>query len=144
MIDKTKPKKTKTRSKTSVKPDANFFNNADTYIQKMGAEAQMQRQCVYWIAQAFPYVQCIHIPNGVDASNPLVRYVRKLLGVVSGVPDLLIILPNKKVFYVELKTPTGVVSDAQKLFMEKCVLEVFIIRSFEDFTNLICQKIKEV
>ena len=134
----------KTRSKTAVKPNADFYNNADAYIKKMGAETQMQRQCVYWIGQAFPYVQCIHVPNGIDAANPLVRYVRKMLGVVAGVPDLMVILPNKKVFFVELKTSTGVVSDVQKLFMEKCPLEVFVIRSFEEFTSLICQKIKEV
>lgn len=60
-------------------------------------------------------------------------------GVLQGVSDLVIVLPNK-VLFVELKTERGKQSKSQKEFEAKLIsigYEYYIIRSLEDFKELI-------
>ena len=65
----------------------------------------------------------------------------KAIGVVAGVSDFTLIIPNHIVF-IELKITGGVQSSAQKLFMhlvqDRNHLYV-IIYSFEEFKNFINQ-----
>jgi hypothetical protein len=44
----------------------------------------------------------------------------KSQGVVAGVPDLAFVLPGGSAAFLELKSPTGRLSPAQKAFGEKC------------------------
>lgn len=60
-------------------------------------------------------------------------------GVLQGVSDLVIVLPNK-VLFVELKTEKGVQSKNQKEFQSKLIslgYEYFLIRSLAEFQELI-------
>jgi hypothetical protein len=57
-----------------------------------------------------------------------------------GWPDLTLVLPNGKVLFVELKTPTGVLSKLQNRMLEKLKrnkANVYIIRSSAEFAELI-------
>jgi hypothetical protein len=60
-----------------------------------------------------------HIPNGMNTdARTGAQFKRE--GVVSGIPDLQIVVPNGKVIWVELKKRKGgVVSKAQKDVHEK-------------------------
>jgi hypothetical protein len=63
----------------------------------------------------------------------------KATGLISGVSDLIVILPNKVIF-IEVKTETGKQSDNQKLFKEKVTnlgFEYLIVRSLSEFQNFI-------
>ena len=56
-----------------------------------------------------------------------------------GFPDLVTIDPHGQVIFVELKTPTGRLSDTQRFFQEKLIRQnanVRTIRTIEDFQNL--------
>ena len=66
------------------------------------------------------------------------------IGVVSGVSDMIMILPEKVIF-LEIKTPTGKQSTKQKEFEEKVKKlghKYFILRSLEDFKNKVEKLIK--
>lgn len=60
-------------------------------------------------------------------------------GVLQGVSDLVIVLPNK-VLFVELKTQKGVQSKNQKEFQSKLITlgyDYFLVRSLSEFQELI-------
>jgi len=59
-----------------------------------------------------------------------------------GWPDLTVILPNGTVLFVELKTPTGVLSKLQQHIHSKIKKQqgnVYVIRSLESFQTLVTE-----
>jgi hypothetical protein len=82
------------------------------------------------------------IPNG-GTRNKLEAITMKATGLLAGASDLIVILPNGKLMFIELKTDTGKQSDKQIDF-EKRVndlgFEYRIIRSLEEFKQLIWTK----
>ena len=68
----------------------------------------------------------------------------KASGVVAGVPDMLLMWKGRA-YGFEFKTPTGVLSPAQKEVHEAWTsqgINVFVVRSFEQFRELIEKIIK--
>ena len=61
---------------------------------------------------------CFHCPNGEKRDG---RTASKLMamGVKPGVPDLIFILPNGKILWVELKLANGILSKSQEKFRHK-------------------------
>lgn len=101
------------------------------------------------IYQFFQNTYCLkhHTPRGLIFSVPNggTRNIReamtmKATGLLSGVSDLIVFLPNGKMLFVELKLQNGRQSDNQKDF-EKRVDDLgypyHIIRSLEQFKELI-------
>ena len=65
----------------------------------------------------------------------------KWISTVTGVPDRIVIL-NNQIYLVELKTPTGVVSERQKLVfrqLEEHGQKVHLLRSKSDVENFISE-----
>jgi hypothetical protein len=59
------------------------------------------------------------IPNGIPASPRIgARFVKH--GLLAGAPDLLIITPDGRTNFLEVKAPDGRQSDAQKDFQARC------------------------
>jgi hypothetical protein len=80
------------------------------------------------------------IPNG-GTRHIMEAMTLKATGLLKGASDLIVILPNKKLIFVELKMPKGVQSIEQKDFESRVILlgfEYHIIRSLEEFKGLIC------
>jgi hypothetical protein len=68
----------------------------------------------------------------------------KWISTVTGVPDRIVIL-NNQIYLVELKTPTGVVSERQRLVfkqLEEHGQTVHILKSKSDVENFIDETIK--
>lgn len=62
----------------------------------------------------------------------------KASGVMPGVSDLIVIIPNKTI-YVEVKTETGTQSEKQKEFqqiVEALGFEYYLVRSLDDFNKI--------
>lgn len=81
------------------------------------------------------------VPNG-GWRNPTVAAKLKAEGVRAGVSDL-IIIKQGKVFFVELKTPTGKQSDSQKIFeqeVKKQGFDYLIWRSVDDCIDFFVDK----
>lgn len=75
-----------------------------------------------------------HTPNGGSRNSEIEGASLKGLGVIAGVPDLTI-LGDGKVFFMEVKSPSGRVRPAQRKFMsllEKSGIECAIVRSIDD------------
>lgn len=46
------------------------------------------------------------VPNG-NRNNPIQGHKYKIMGQMPGVSDLIILLPDRKVYFIELKNPNG-------------------------------------
>jgi len=83
------------------------------------------------------------IPNG-GTRNKLEAITMKATGLLAGASDLIVILPNGKLFFIELKIEKGIQSDKQKEFENRVSdlgFEYKIIRSLDEFKNFIHEKI---
>jgi hypothetical protein len=75
------------------------------------------------------------VPNERNNKKEMMSMIQT--GLMSGVSDLILLLPNKAVF-VEVKTDVGRQSDKQKEFEQIVTalgFEYWLVRSLEDFIN---------
>lgn len=78
------------------------------------------------------------IPNG-GTRNIREAMTFKATGLLKGASDLVVIFPNGKLFFVELKTDKGIQSSEQKDFecrVSSLGYEYHLIRSLEEFKQL--------
>lgn len=84
------------------------------------------------------------VPNELAGSNKLSMMQAKAMGLVSGVSDTIVLLPNGKTLYCEFKDEKGKQSDKQKEF-EQIIKNLghtyILIRSFEEFKNEILSRL---
>jgi len=110
---------------------------------KPPSERQIQIQCVSWFKMRYPEAAGVFmaIPNG-SARNPWTAKNLKDEGVLSGAPDLLLLVPRHGYagLCIEMKKPGGRVSDSQKAFktaVERFKYKYSIIYSVDEFKRLI-------
>jgi len=92
----------------------------------------------YCLKNHNPRCKIFAVPNG-GHRNILEAINLKATGVVSGVSDMIILLPNKCLF-IELKTEIGKQSENQKDFenvVNNLGFDYFVIRSLNEFINII-------
>lgn len=85
-----------------------------------------------------------HVPNETNISNAVTRMILQLIGLRKGVSDLIIIVQGH-IYFVEIKTPKGKQTEAQKKFQERVEALGFtywIWRSVDDSENF-CKELKE-
>src|SRR5436190_15105816 len=83
---------------------------------------------------AHPRTMFFHCPNG-GLVKPSARMYFARLGVFPGVADLVLVLPDKSVAFLEVKNADGRLSDAQKAFQARCAtlgLRYAIVRSISE------------
>jgi len=79
------------------------------------------------------------VPNG-GTRNIREAMMLKATGVVAGVSDMVCILPNLKLVFIEVKTEIGKQSEKQKWFqklVELFCFEYHLIRSLDEFKELV-------
>ena len=114
------------------------------------AESALQSSCVQWFRMQYPKL-ALHlfaIGNGVPA-NARQGAIRKREGSVPGVADLFLMVPSGDLhgLFIEMKTPTGTVSQAQKEFRERATDAGYVhctCRSIEQFQTVIRTWLKSV
>ena len=93
----------------------------------IGKEDNFQKTCIKYLRAAHPRLQAIHVPNG-GYRNVREAAKFKAMGVVAGVPDILIFNPvydanRTKIIAsglaIELKVKGGKVRDTQRDFMNR-------------------------
>lgn len=107
-------------------------------------ESQIQRQMVQWFRLQYPRYIIAAIPNG-GQRNALEAKIMKSEGVLAGFSDL-IIIANKNVLFVEVKTKTGRQSELQKKFqsdVEYLGFQYSVCRSLQDFQMRIEKWLKD-
>lgn len=97
-------------------------------------ESQIQRQMVAWFRLQYPRYVIAAIPNGGQRSA-LEAKIMKGEGVLAGFSDL-VIIADRSILFVEVKTKDGRQSKLQKKFqadVERLGFQYFICRSLQDF-----------
>lgn len=82
------------------------------------SEAAIQRQIVDWVRVAAPGVVVVAVPNAARRTVSG-RPTNAVAGLTAGVPDLVVIMPEGKTLWIEVKSEKGRVSDAQFAFHSK-------------------------
>ena len=108
---------------------------------KKVSESSIQAQCYVWFNNNYCLKShenravMFSVPN--ESNSQQQKFVN--IGLLRGVSDTIIVLPNK-VLFVEFKTEKGYQSEFQKDFQERVTKlghEYYIIRSLEQFKQLI-------
>jgi hypothetical protein len=83
---------------------------------------------------AHPRLMWFHCPNG-GLVKPSARIYFSRLGVFPGVADLVLVLPDRSVAFLEVKSEDGRLSAAQRVFQERCAelgLKYRVVRSISE------------
>lgn len=116
------------------------------------SEGRIQAECFTWFWNFFPKYRktLFHIPNENDRadSNPIQGGMRKSLGVVAGVSDLILLVARggKHGLCIEMKDEKGTQRPAQKewqFLVEREGYRYEICRSLEQFKSIIHEYLGE-
>lgn len=92
---------------------------------KKESEAVIQQQIYNWFNNTYclnrhePQLIIHSVPNGSSTGDPRIMKQMTNLGMVKGISDLVIWVPNGKAVMIEVKTSTGVQSPEQKEIQRK-------------------------
>lgn len=109
-------------------------------------EGKIQAECFAWFWNEFPQYRKLlfHVPNENDRadSNPIQGAIRKSLGVVPGVSDLILLVPRDShgALLIEMKDEKGTQKPAQKewqTLVEAQGYKYCLCRSLAQFKNVI-------
>jgi hypothetical protein len=105
----------------------------------MKKESKIQQEIVMYVTNNFglkhhnPKFLIFSVPN--EGKNAKEQMYKKMLGLKSGVSDLILVMPSRVVF-VECKDDTGKQSESQKEFESDVTalgFEYWLVRSLDDF-----------
>lgn len=107
-------------------------------------EERLQSKCFIWFWNTLidERMMLFHVDN--NSWNATIGAMKKALGVVKGVSDFVLILSLGRVCWIEMKTPTGIQEEVQKMFQQKVEArghEYVILRTFEEFQHFILNKL---
>ena len=112
-------------------------------------ESKLQQACVRWFNYQYPKLRGIlfAVPNG-GARDAVTGRILKAEGVVAGVADLILLMPNKhyNCLCIEMKTEKGRQQSSQKEWQAKIEAvggKYIICRSFDEFKKAIEEYINE-
>ena len=109
-------------------------------------EGRIQAECFTWFWNEFPQYRgaLFHIPNENDRadSNAIQGAIRKSLGIVPGVSDLILLVPRGThgALCIEMKDEHGVQRPAQKTWqtlVESLGYKYVLCRSFAKFQEAV-------
>lgn len=107
-------------------------------------ESHIQQQIVTWFRMQYPEYVIAAIPNG-GFRNAIEASIMKKEGVLAGFSDLVVIV-DKKILFIEIKTKTGRQSEYQKKFqykVETLGFDYMICRSLNEFAQAFSRWIKQ-
>ena len=111
----------------------------------MQKESILQTACVKWFRLQYPDLIIYAVPNGGSRN---VREAQRLKaeGVLAGVADLVVLLPQGKSLYIEMKVKGNKQTDNQKEFQKKAIAlghNYAVCYTFEEFQQVIENQIQK-
>jgi hypothetical protein len=97
-------------------------------------EDQIQQQIIVYYRNLFKGL-IFSVPNG-GSRNVIEAKKFKATGLLAGVSDLIILKPNSKTIFIEVKTETGKQSQVQIDFQKKVEdmgFKYYLVRSLKEF-----------
>lgn len=82
-------------------------------------EQAFHQSVARFIDAAYPGLLWWHTPNASGNRGPRLGGILKSMGVLAGVPDIVLILPSAIPAFIELKAGKGSLSPAQKSFRDR-------------------------
>lgn len=82
-------------------------------------EQQLQQQVAGYINAAYPGLLWFHPANSSGNRGARLGGILKSMGVLAGVPDIVVILPTGLSAFIELKASKGSLSPTQKAFRDR-------------------------
>jgi hypothetical protein len=114
-------------------------------------EDQHQAEIIRWYNNTFclkhhnPRGIIFSVPNG-GSRNKVEAMTLKATGLLAGVSDTILILPNGKLIFCEVKTETGSQSPEQIEFQKRVEafrFEYWLVRGLDDFQKKVCQSLAQ-
>jgi VRR-NUC domain protein len=110
----------------------------------MQKESVLQTACVKWFRLQYPDLVIYAVPNGGSRN---IREAQRLKaeGVLAGVADLVVLLPQGKSLYVEMKVKGNKQTLNQKDFQKKAITlghTYAVCYTFEEFKEVIERETK--
>jgi hypothetical protein len=90
------------------------------YERDRNAEARRQASIVEYAGWVAPHIIVFHVPNGGLRTKAEAARL-KWIGVLAGVLDLVLVLPDGRCAFWETKTPRGRLSDDQLAFIKRLI-----------------------
>lgn len=108
-------------------------------------ESTLQTTCVRWFRYQYPRLVIYAVPNGGSRN---VREAQRLKaeGVLSGVADLVVLLPQGKSLYIEMKVKGNRQTQNQKDFQKKVITlghTYAVCYTFEEFQKVVENQIQK-
>lgn len=108
-------------------------------------ESTLQTSCVKWFRLQYPNLVIYAVPNGGSRN---VREAQRLKaeGVLAGVADLVIMLPQGKSLYIEMKVKGNRQTQNQKDFQKKAISlghTYTVCYTFEEFQKIVENQIQK-
>lgn len=103
-------------------------------------ECDIQKSCVNWFRNTYPECVIFSVPN--EGCYRRKNYFESL-GMLSGVSDTIVIMPNK-VLFVEFKTLKSYQRKEQRDFENRCLelgFSYYVCRSLEQFKDIISSEL---
>lgn len=97
-------------------------------------ESAIQQACISWFRYAYPRCLIFSVPNG-GSRNIVEAATLKKEGALAGVSDL-IVVADRRVLFVEMKTPKGRQQESQREFQRRVEVlghRYVVCRSIDDF-----------
>ena len=108
-------------------------------------ESTLQASCVRWFRYQYPHLVIYAVPNG-GSRNVREAQRPKTEGVLAGVADLVVLLPQGKSLYIEMKVKGNQQTDNQKEFQKKVTTlghTYVVCYTFEEFQQVIENQIQK-
>jgi hypothetical protein len=102
-------------------------------------ESKIQREICVWLQEHGYYF--FAVPNEANGRSAVQQMQQISIGMRAGVADLIVVLPDGKVLFLEVKTPTGKQSENQVKFqnrVESLGHRYVIVRSVDDVSHAVC------
>ena len=108
-------------------------------------ESTLQAACVRWFRYQYSNLVIYAVPNGGSRN---VREAQRLKaeGVLAGVADLVVLLPQGKSLYIEMKVKGNRQTNNQKDFQKKAIAlghNYAVCYTFEEFQQIIENQIQK-
>lgn len=121
--------------------NSNIFKRKLDDAERVKSEARIQAEAFKWFHNTYEHLRGLlyHIPNGEDRD---IRVAAKLkaMGVVAGIPDMILNYRQKTYFFEFKKPKTGKASEKQNKIhaqLDRQGFEVWLVESVEQFQILI-------
>ena len=116
------------------KPRPRKPENSEVQPRDRNAEARTQAAVVEWIRLVAPDLMAFHVPNGgLRAKAEAARM--KWVGVLAGVPDIVVLGLDGRCWLIEVKLPGGSLSPEQCVIRDRCVamrIPFVVAKSIDD------------